>query len=728
MLATFPPTVVTADVGMSSSTSAYPDSPPGSSSPSSSSSGGLSPFTPVDCEGGVSSSSLTLVGMDELPSDSRSMITVTTPVPSCGPSSESSVVAGHGGMGFEGHETPLSSSLYDGMGFEYGVGSLSGGSCGDCPPFLGGRVGGEKEGEVGLSLASMGVEGGHPIMGPYDGFVLDVNTQVMQRVQQPQTSLPPSSSSEMTEENISGVCLNDLVMSRNIRPASSWSTSSSASANSSSSSSSLYFSSSSSPSMSSPSSPLEPPAYPGNVTLPPGASALEPCSPIWAYFQPPDVQVHVQQSFLPYSDMQNEQQPFYGPGTTLINEFDQEVQRVREERREMWAQLGYSTNGATTPFPGASSLPLVIPSHMPTAQPIHSPASSMSSSPVATTFGQAYVQSMTNMSAPATGNTDFQQAQECSFYSYVPSAADVPYSCVGGSEMHESTMVTGENEQQGQLSEFPSTIDTSVGPTNPLHSTTSRPTTSSGGTVTIPEVAPSLSMTTRSPREVFPAPVFLGPDAESQQLRPSRKTLVVDTGASTGASSTNTLLMNVPPSPYPSLPAGQEQPKVSPGFLGRVRERKGSVRQFGRAPAVVNDVASASTQPPPPPPMPIGAEDSLLQQQKGSSTESRDVVEKGERTSGQKEDESSMQAQQDSAGLAPVLEPCLAAAAETSGSMTIEGRRMSLRKRKRESTGESERNEGGIVMLGSGNSPLAIFTHSPGMFSSSSTFFFLEFG
>ena len=371
----------------------------------------------------------------------------------------------------------------------------------------------------------------------------------------------------------------------------------------------------------------------------------------------------------------------------------------------MWAQLGYSTNGATTPFPGASALPLVIPSHMPAAQPIHSPASLMSSSPVATTFGQAYdhVQSMTNMSAPSTGNTDFQQAQECSFYSYVPSAADVLYSSVGRSEMHELTMVTGENEQQGQLSDFPSSINTSVGPTNPLHSITSRPMTSSGGTVTIPEAAPSLSMTTCSPLEVLPTPVFLGPDAESQQFRPSRKTLVVDTGASTGGSSVSTLLMNVPPSPYPSLPAGQEHLKVSPGFLGCVRERKGCVRQFGRAPAVASDLASASTVVPP---MPIGVQDPLLQQQKGSSMESRDVDVEKERTSGHnKEDESSKQAQQDSAGLAPVLEPCLAAATEASGSMTIEGRWMSLRKRKRESMGESEWNEGGIIVLGSHRLP-----------------------
>ena len=54
-----------------------------------------------------------LDGMDELPSDSHSMIMVTTPVPSCEPSSKSSVAAGHGVMGFEGHETSLSLLLYD---------------------------------------------------------------------------------------------------------------------------------------------------------------------------------------------------------------------------------------------------------------------------------------------------------------------------------------------------------------------------------------------------------------------------------------------------------------------------------------------------------------------------------------------------------------------------------------------------------------------------------------
>ena len=68
--------------------------------------------------------------------------------------------------------------------------------------------------------------------------------------------------------------------------------------------------------------------YLGNVSLPPGAPTLELCSPIWTYFQPPNVQVHVQQSFLPYSHLQNQQQQFYGLGTTLINEFDQEVQTV----------------------------------------------------------------------------------------------------------------------------------------------------------------------------------------------------------------------------------------------------------------------------------------------------------------------------------------------------------------------------------------------------------------
>ena len=47
------------------------------------------------------------------------------------------------------------------MGFEYGVDSLS---SGNCPPFLGGHVSGEKDGEVGLSLVSMGMEGGHLIM------------------------------------------------------------------------------------------------------------------------------------------------------------------------------------------------------------------------------------------------------------------------------------------------------------------------------------------------------------------------------------------------------------------------------------------------------------------------------------------------------------------------------------------------------------------------------------
>src|SRR5260370_38520940 len=98
-------------------------------------------------------------------------------------------------------------------------------------------------------------------------------------------------------------------------------------------------------------------------------------------------------------------------------------------------------------------MPLVTPSQMPGTHPINSPASSMSSSPVATTFGQQYgdVHSMTKMNAPSTGNADFHQGQEGSYYSYVQSSADVPYSCVGGSESTTTTAI-GENDTQTQLS------------------------------------------------------------------------------------------------------------------------------------------------------------------------------------------------------------------------------------------------------------------------------------
>ncbi|KAF8333426.1 uncharacterized protein EI90DRAFT_3051992, partial [Cantharellus anzutake] len=198
---------------------------------------------------------------------------------------------------------------------------------------------------------------------------------------------------------------------------------------------------------------------------------------------------------------------------------------------------------------------------------------------------------------------------------------------------------------------------------------------------------------------------------------------------STGGGGTS--LANIPPSPYPSLPPSRQEtpPKVSPigGLLGRVRQRRSSFLlgvAGGRASAgawACGDVKKEGVEA-----RTVEAASSGVESQQLThpSTASSPPGNSQEVTGSSSSTVTHVPSQPAPTEAPPTVTSSMPILQEASGSMTIEGRRMSLRKRKREETHcptseESEHgaSNGAIVPGMKGSPSLETSLQEAGMYS-----------